>query len=77
MPARPPSRGERLINIAILVLSLVMAMPVITVAVLALFPAENIWPHLLATVLPGYVWRTLVLMAGVGALSFIIGTSTA
>ncbi len=54
-----------------------MALPVITVAVLALFPAENIWPHLLATVLPGYVWRTLVLMAGVGALSFIIGTGTA
>jgi hypothetical protein len=28
---------------------------------------ENIWPHLLGTVLPGYVWRTLGLLAGVGS----------
>ena len=53
------------------------ALPVITVLVLAFLPAENIWPHMLATVLPGYVWRTLLLMAGVGALSFVIGTGTA
>lgn len=75
--ARPRSKAEWLIDIAILAVSLIMALPVITVAVLALFPAENIWPHLIATVLPGYVWRTLVLMAGVGALSFVIGTGTA
>jgi len=75
--AGPRSKADRLIDIAILIVSLVMALPVITVAVLALFPAENIWPHLIATVLPGYVWRTVVLMLGVGALSLIIGTGTA
>ena len=74
---RPRSVAERLIDIAILIVSLVTALPVITVAVLALFPGENIWPHLIATVLPGYVWRTLLLMTGVGALSFLIGTGTA
>jgi iron(III) transport system permease protein len=70
-------RGERLANAAVLVLSLIVALPVITVLVLAFLPAENIWPHMLATVLPGYIWRTLLLMSGVGALSFVIGTGTA
>ena len=32
---------------------------------------------MLGTVLPGYVWRTLGLMVGVGFLTFIIGTATA
>ncbi len=40
-------------------------------------PTENIWPHLISTVLPGYVWRTLVLMAGVGVITFIVGTAVA
>jgi iron(III) transport system permease protein len=73
----PVSRGERLENAAVLILSLIVALPIITVLALAFLPAENIWPHMLATVLPGYVWRTLLLMTGVGALSFVIGTGTA
>jgi iron(III) transport system permease protein len=60
-----------------LVLCLVLLSPVGTIIWLALTPVENIWPHLLSTVLPGYVWRTLALMAGVGTLTFIIGTGTA
>lgn len=43
--------------------------PLFAVAWMALFPTENIWPHLLATVLPDYVTNTLILMTmtGVGA----------
>lgn len=55
----------------------VMAVPVVTVAVLALAPAENIWPHLIATVLPRALADTLVLMAGVGALTLVVGTASA
>jgi iron(III) transport system permease protein len=55
-------------------LALPLSLPFITIVVLAFFPAQNIWPHLLSTVLPGYVWRTLALMAGVGSLSLVIGT---
>jgi iron(III) transport system permease protein len=56
---------------------LVVALPVATVVVLALTPADNIWPHLVATVLPGSLARTLLLAGGVGALTFAIGTSAA
>ena len=45
--------------------------------VLSFTPNENIWPHLWNTVLPGYIWRTLGLLIGVGILTFIFGTATA
>lgn len=54
-----------------------MALPLITIAVLALFPSENIWPHLMRTVLPGALANTLLLMAGVGAMTLLLGTGTA
>jgi iron(III) transport system permease protein len=61
----------------ILILSLALAIPALTIVYLALTPADNVWPHLISTVLPGYVWRTAALIAGVGALTFVIGTGTA
>ncbi|MCD8513774.1 MAG: iron ABC transporter permease [Nitrincola sp.] len=42
-----------------------------------MFPTENIWPHLMSTVLPGYIRNTLWLMFGVCIGTFIIGTGTA
>jgi len=68
---------ERLWGIGAAIVSMLVAAPVVAIAVLALFPAENIWPHLVATVLPGYVSTTLILMIGVGVSTFIIGTGTA
>ena len=44
---------------------------------IALRPSGDTWPHLIANVLPGAVRRTLLLMAGVGLLSLLIGTGTA
>src|SRR3990172_9469414 len=55
----------------------VIALPAVTVLLLALAPADNIWPHLLQTVLPGSLLRTLLLAAGTGALAFAVGTATA
>lgn len=54
-----------------------IATPLGAVIVLALFPAENIWPHLIETVLPGYVARTLMLMAGVVTGTVLIGVGAA
>lgn len=54
-----------------------VAIPILTVFWLALFPTENIWPHLLETVLPGYVATTLQLMAGVALGTVLIGVGTA
>src|SRR5262245_56041603 len=52
----------------------IVALPLATVIWLALNPTDNIWPHLVSTVLPGSVARTLLLSAGVAALSFFVGT---
>ena len=74
-PPRPLS--ERLFAAAAFVIGLALVLPVLTIIVLALTPTENVWPHLIATVLPGYVMRTLALMAGVGIITFVVGTATA
>jgi len=59
------------------VIALLMAVPLITVVALALAPSDDIWPHLVDTVLGKYVRTTLTLMAGVGIGVFVIGTGTA
>lgn len=61
---------------AVLVAALVLV-PILAVVWMALFPTENIWPHLLSTVLPRYLTNTLILMTGVGIFAAIVGTGTA
>ncbi len=61
---------------AILIACIVVA-PIIAVLWFALAPTENIWPHLVATVLPRYLHNTLILMAGVGVLTACVGTGAA
>ena len=58
-------------------IALIAMLPVLAIVWLALFPAENIWPHLLSTALPRYLSNTVMLMAGVGLSVFLIGVSTA
>ena len=60
-----------------LITTAIVALPVLSVLVLAFFPEENIWPHLLDTTLPRYLSTTLKLMAGVGVLTLVIGLATA
>ncbi len=55
----------------------IMVLPIATIGILALTPTENIWPHLVSTVLPRSLQETMLLMAGVGALTLAIGTATA
>jgi iron(III) transport system permease protein len=59
------------------VVLLVVALPIATVLLLALTPADNIWPHLVSTVLPGSLWRTLLLSGGVAVVTFAVGTAAA
>jgi len=54
-----------------------VALPIVTVLLLALAPADNIWPHLVRTVLPGSLFRTVLLAAGAGTLAFGVGTAAA
>lgn len=80
-PATPspltPRRTSSRWLVSAIVITAIVALPVFSVAWLALFPDENIWPHLINTTLPRYVTTTLILMAGVSALTLAIGLSTA
>lgn len=60
-----------------LLITAIVALPVLSVVFLAFFPDENIWPHLMETTLPRYLVTTLKLMVGVGAITLFIGLSTA
>jgi iron(III) transport system permease protein len=51
--------------------------PLLAVAWIALFPTENIWPHLLATVLPRYAMNSIALMAMVGLGAAAVGAGAA
>lgn len=55
----------------------VVTLPVATLLALALTPADNIWPHLVRTVLPGSLARTILLAGGVAAIAFAVGTAAA
>ena len=70
-------RGPDPWSVMALVIAGVVVAPIVAVLWLALHPTENIWPHLLATVLPRYLRNTLVLMAGVGAVTATVGTGAA
>ena len=64
-------------TVAALIIAAVVVAPMIAVLWLAFHPTENIWPHLVATVLPRYVQNTLILMLGVGILATAVGTGAA
>ncbi len=68
---------ERPWFISSFVIATLIGLPILAVAYLALFPEENAWPHLLSTVLPSYLKNTLMLMLGVGVLTFMLGTGAA
>jgi len=58
--------------IAVLVLA-----PLVALGLLAFRGSADLWQHLLAHVLPGAVHDTVLLLAGVGLLTAVIGTGTA
>lgn len=64
------STGAALIAISVI-------LPVLAVLWFALTPTENIWPHLLNTVLPRYIRNTVVLMTCVGILAAAVGIGAA
>jgi len=69
--------SDRVWAVGAVIVSALVAMPVLAIGFLALFPTENIWPHLARTVLPGYVAQTALLMGGVGLMTFVVGTASA
>ncbi|MGY9047689.1 MAG: ABC transporter permease [Rhodobacterales bacterium] len=51
--------------------------PILAVVWIALFPSDNIWPHLISTTLPRYMKNTGILMSLTGTLAAVVGTGTA
>lgn len=70
-------RALDLWTVATILIALFVAVPILAVAYLAFAPSDDIWSHLVQTVLPGYIRATLFLMAGVGLGTLVIGTATA
>jgi len=64
-------------SIGAVAIAALVLMPIIAVLWMALNPAQNIWPHLIATTLPRYLSNTAILMFSVGALSAVVGTGAA
>lgn len=78
-PPTAPRRRLRLPSgwtLAALAVVAVVGLPILVVAGAVLRPSEGVWPHLTATVLPGYIGNTLALVAGVVALSLVLGVAT-
>ncbi len=64
-------------SLASLLIAAGVLLPIIAILVLAFFPSDNIWSHLLATTLPRYLKTTLALMLCVGFGAACIGAGTA
>lgn len=54
-----------------------VSLPVIVIVSYLVTPSGDVWSHLAATVLPGYVRNSLLLMLGVGTGTLLLGVSTA
>ncbi|WP_322518261.1 iron ABC transporter permease [Rhodopseudomonas palustris] len=74
---RPSSPSENTALGIALLTALIVAAPVISLALTALQPAADVWPHLVAYVLPQSLRDTAWLLLGVGGLTLLIGTATA
>lgn len=64
-------------TIGTVLIAAALAVPVLTVLYIGLTPGDEIWSHLVDTVLPGYISTTLLLMIGVGTGTLVIGVGTA
>ena len=64
-------------EVAVAIIALLVAAPVLVVVASVFAPAGEVWRHLAATVLPEYVRNSLLLMLGVGAGVLVVGVGAA
>lgn len=79
-PVHPPHyrfRAETLLSVLALLISLIVALPLLTIVIEALTPAPGVWSHLIQTTLPYSLQQTLLLMLGVAILTLVAGAGTA
>ncbi|MCC1481602.1 ABC transporter permease [Roseibaca sp. Y0-43] len=61
--------------LAVIVAAIVF-LPIATVLTRVFLPSDGVWPHLMDTVLPGYIRNSLLLLVGVPSLAIMIGVVT-
>lgn len=71
------ARKNSIWSVMTLFVAFIVCLPIISVLWLALNPEQNIWPHLIQTVLAEYIITTIGLMTGVAAGTLVIGVGTA
>ncbi len=74
---RGQRRASPVWTLLVAVIVAVMLLPVLSVLVLAIGASDGALAHLARTILPDSLKQTLLLMAGVGALTLVIGAGTA
>ncbi|MDX3975972.1 iron ABC transporter permease [Shinella sp.] len=57
--------------------ALIVLMPAIAIVIIAATGGMESWPHLISNVIPRATLRTLILLAGVGTISVVVGVVTA
>ena len=62
---------------SVVIIAFLIIAPIIAIFYSAFAGDTSLWPHLFSTVLPRYVYNTLILLIGVGCLSLFFGISTA
>ena len=62
---------------AVAIIVALVTLPIVAVIVLALTSSENVWPHLVATVLPPAMLNTALLALGTGTFALVVGTGAA
>nr|WP_288900643.1 iron ABC transporter permease [uncultured Sneathiella sp.] len=70
-------KGASAATAFVLLIALVLSIPVLVVLGYVFVPAQDIWAHLASTVLPVYLYNTVLLALGVAAMVLVIGVGAA
>lgn len=76
-PRRTSLRAETIVLALAVATAAAVASPIVSIVLLALQPIPELWPHLLAYVLPQALWDTALLLIGVGVVTLAAGAGTA
>ena len=74
---RTGARRHPFLSASAILAAAIVLMPAIAIVVIAATGGTDNWPHLLSNVIPRATLRTLILLAGVGTITAIVGVVTA
>ena len=74
---RARGRLPTLWSVGAVAIGLAVVAPIVAILWMALAPSENVWPHLMATVLPRYLTNTAIITGSVALIAAMVGTGSA